>query len=82
MALHFDFAATIRRFAVFGFTSNMLVNKHSDFLVLGFLTGVDFIGALELLYVTPYRVDTIAEYMISLRFFWSSHLPECSYIYF
>ena len=41
MALSFDFAATIRRFAVFGLTFNMFLNKHSDFLELVFLTGVD-----------------------------------------
>ena len=59
MALRFDFANTIRRFAVFGLTSNMLVNRHSDFLELGFLTGVYGIRTLGLLSVTPSRVDTI-----------------------
>ena len=39
MDLRFDFSATNRRFAVLGLTSNMFVNKHSDFLALGFLTG-------------------------------------------
>ena len=43
MDLHFDFAATKRRLAVLGLTSNMFVNKHSDFLALGFLTGFDAI---------------------------------------
>ena len=38
MDLRFDFAATKRRLAVLGLTSNMFVNKHSDFLALGFLT--------------------------------------------
>ena len=37
----------------------MLVNKHSDFLAVGFLTGVDVIGALGLLYVFHSGVDTI-----------------------
>ena len=46
MALRLDFAATKQCFAVLGLTSNMFVNKHSDFLALGFLTGVDVIGTL------------------------------------
>ena len=41
MDLRFNFAATNRRLAVLGLTSNMFVNKHSDFLALGFLTGFD-----------------------------------------
>ena len=60
MALQFDFASTIRRFAVFNLTLNMLVNKHSDFLALGFLTGFDIRGTLEMLSVNPSEVDTIA----------------------
>ena len=59
MALRFDFAATIRRFSVLGLTSNMFVNKHSDLLALGFLTGVDVRGTLRLLYMTHYVVYTI-----------------------
>ena len=59
MALRFDFSSTIRRFDVFGLTSNIFVNKHSDFLALGFLTGVYVKGTLGLLYVTPSGVDTI-----------------------
>ena len=72
-----DFAATIRRFAFFGLRSNMLVKRHSAFLALGFFNGVDVIGTLVLLSVTPYVVDTIAASIISLIFYWSSHLPEC-----
>ena len=68
MALRLDFAATKRRFAVLGLTSNMVVNKHNYFLALGFLTGVDFICTLVLLTVTPYGVDTRADSRISLRF--------------
>ena len=41
MALRFDFADPTRRFAVLFLTFNMLANKHSDLLALGFLTGVD-----------------------------------------
>ena len=37
MDLRLDFAATNRRLAGVGLTSNMFVNKHSDFLALGFL---------------------------------------------
>ena len=36
MDWRFDFAATKQRLAVLGLTSNMFVNKHSDFLALGF----------------------------------------------
>ena len=43
MELRFDFEATKVRLAVLGLTSNMFVNKHSDFLALGFLTGFDVI---------------------------------------
>ena len=41
MALRLDFAATKRSLAVVGLTANMFVNKHSDFLEIGFLTGDD-----------------------------------------
>ena len=44
MDLRLDFADPTQRFAVLFLTFNMLVNKHSDFLALGFLTGVDVIG--------------------------------------
>ena len=46
----------------------MFVNKHSDFLALGVLTGVDVICTLGLLYVNPSTVDSIAVSIISLRF--------------
>ena len=68
MAMCLDFAATIRRFAVLGLTSNMFVNKNSDFLALGFLTGYDVICTLGLLSFTPSGVDIIADSRISLRF--------------
>ena len=55
----------------------MLVNKHSDLTAIDLLTGVDVIGTLGMSYVTPYVVYTIAESRLSLRFFWSSHLPAC-----
>ena len=70
MDLRLDFVATKRRLAVVGLTANMVVNKHSDFLALGFLIGVDVIGTLGLLSVTPSGVDTIAVSIISLRFYW------------
>ena len=68
MDLRFDSAATKRRLAVLGLTSNMFVNKHSDFLALGFLTGDDAICTLGLLSVNPYGIDRIAVSRISLRF--------------
>ena len=77
MALRLYSADTKRRFSVFGLTYNMAVNKHSDFLAIGFLTGVDAIGTLGLLSVTPYGVDSITASRISLRFYLSSHLPAC-----
>ena len=82
MALCFGFAAIIRRFAVFGLISNMLVKRHSDLLALGFLTGVDIIGTLGILSVTPSGFYTIAAYRISLNLCWSSHLTACWYILF
>ena len=68
MDFRVDFEATNRRLAVLGLTSNMFVNKHSDFLALGFLTGVDVIGELGILSVTPSVVNTIAASTIFLRF--------------
>ena len=68
MALRFDSAATKRRFSVFGLTSNMLVNKHSYFLALGFLTGVNVICTLGLSSMTTSVVDSIVASTISLNF--------------
>ena len=67
--LRLDFAAPTRRFSVLFLTFNMMVKRHSDFLALGFLTGVDVIVTLELSSVTSSGVDTIATSRISLRFF-------------
>ena len=69
MALHFYFASTTLRFAVFVLTSDMLVNKHSDFLALGFLTVVTVLRKLRLTSVIFYGLDTIVASRISLRFF-------------
>ena len=82
MDLRLDFAALIRRFAVVVLISNIFVNKHSDFLALGFLTGDDAICTLGLLFVTLSGVDSSAASRISLRFCWSSNLPACWYIVF
>ena len=65
MALRLDFAATKLSFVVFGLTSNIWVNKHSYFLALGFLTGVDDICTLGILSVTPSGVDSIEASIIS-----------------
>ena len=43
----------------------MFVNKHSYFLALGFLTGVDVICTLGLLSVTPSGVYDIQDVMIA-----------------
>ena len=77
MALRLDFAATIRCLAVFRLKSNMLVKRHSNFLELGFFTGVDAIGTLGLLSVTTSGVESVTYSIISLRFCWSSNLPAC-----
>ena len=68
MALRLYFAARKRCLAAVGLTANMFVNKHSDFLALGFLTGDYVKCTLGLLYVTPSGVDSIAAYIISLIF--------------
>ena len=60
MALRLDFAATKRSLVVLGWTSNIFVNKYSDFLALGLLTGDDDKCTLGLLSVTPSGVDSIA----------------------
>ena len=49
--LRFDLAAMNLRIEKLFFTSNMLVKIHSDFLALGFLTGVGVMGSLGLLLV-------------------------------
>ena len=68
MDLRFDFAVTNRHFAVVGLTSNIFVNKHSDFIALGFLTGDDVICTLGLLSVNHSGVYSRAASRISLRF--------------
>ena len=81
MDLRLNFAATKWCLDVVGLTDNMFVNKHSDFLELGFLTGFYVIWMLVLLSLTPSGVDSIAVSIIYLRFCWSSHLPACWYIF-
>ena len=68
MDFRLDFSAKKRRLSVVGLKSNMFVNKHSDLLALGFLTGDYFICTLGLLSVTYSGVDSIAASRISLRF--------------
>ena len=55
----------------------MLVNRHSDFQALGFLTGVDVMGDIGLLLVNISGVETIEASRIYLNCFWMSHLPAC-----
>ena len=64
------------------FTSKTLVNIHSDFRALGFLTGDDVMGDIGLMLVNTLWVETIAYSRIYLNFFWSSHLPACLYYFF
>ena len=66
-ALRFYLAAPTQQAAVFFFTSNMLVKRHSDFLVRGLLTGVDVMGYIGLLSVNPSGVEKIAASRISLN---------------
>ena len=66
----FEFCSHKTTFSVLGLIFNMLVNKHSDLLALGFLTGVDVIGTLGLSSVTPSGAESIAASIISLRFFY------------
>ena len=68
MDLRLNFIATEQRFAVLGLTSYMFVNKHSDFLALGFLDGVDVICTLGILSLNPSGVDIRAASKISLGF--------------
>ena len=82
MVLILNFAAPTRRFSVLFLTFNMVVNKHSYFPALGILTGDDVIVTLVLSSVTSSGVDTISASRKPLRFYWSSHLPTCWYIYF
>ena len=46
----------------------MFVNKHSDFLARGLLTGVDIIGILGLSSMISYGVNTILESKYPLGF--------------
>ena len=82
MDLCFDFTAPTRCFDVLFSTSNMLVNKQSDFLALGFLTFVWVIRKLGLIFVIYSGVDTISAPIIPFGFCWSSHLSACWYIFF
>ena len=56
--LIFDLAAMTRRVAVLFFKSNMLVKRHSDFIALGLLTGVDVMRDMGLLSVNNSGVET------------------------
>ena len=80
--LRFDSAAPTRRVAVLFFTSYMLVKRHSEFVSLGFLTGVDVMVHMGLLLVHNYVVETIESSIISLNCCWLSHLPACLYNFF
>ena len=70
IALRLDLSDTTRWVEVLFFISNMLVKRHSDFLALGFLTGVYVVVDMGLLLVNPSGVETIAASRISLNCFW------------
>ena len=59
----------------------MLVNRYSEFQALDFLIGVDVMRDIGLSLVNPSGVETIAVSRISLNCCWSSHLPDCLYIF-
>ena len=82
MYISFYFAASTRQILLLFLKSNMLVNKCSDFLELGFLIFVWVIGKLGLSSVIYSGVETISASIISLNICWSSHLPACLYIFF
>ena len=65
--LWFDLANLTQQIAVFFFTSNMLVKRHSDFLAFIFLNGVGFMGYLGLLSNNHSVIETIAASRISLN---------------
>ena len=72
MALRLYFAATIRRFADFGLTFNMLVKIHSDFLALYFFDWCWWHKRIRTIICDYlYRVYTIEASIIFLRFCWS-----------
>ena len=75
--LPFYLADLTRRIAFFFFASNMLLKRHSNFLALGFLTGVGVKGYLGLLLVNLSGVENIAASIISLNCCWSSHFTGC-----
>ena len=45
----------------------MLVNRHSDFLALGFFIGVDSMGDIGLLSVNPPGVESLGQYQCSIH---------------
>ena len=77
--LRLDLAAPTWRVAVLFFTYNMLVKRHSDFLAIGFLTGVDVMGYTGLSLVNILGVETTLASIMTFNCFWSSHLPACLY---
>ena len=68
IALRYDLEAPTQRVSVFFFTSKMLVKRHSDFIALGLLNGVDFMRDMGLPLVNTSVVETIAPSRISLIF--------------
>ena len=48
IALHFDFEAPTWWIELFFFVSNMMVKRHSDFIALGLLNYVGFMGDMVL----------------------------------
>ena len=70
IALRFYLSSPTWPVAVFFFTYNMVVKRHSDFPSLDLLTGVDVMGYMGLVSVNTSGVETIAASRISFNCCW------------
>ena len=60
-------------------TSNVSINRQSNFSALVFLLDKYVLGVIRMLLVHPSGVETISASIISLYWYWSSHLPVVLY---
>ena len=79
IAVHFDSVAHNIRTEVLILMSNASEKWWSDFIALGFLKITDWLGDIVLLSVNPSLLETIADLIMSLYYFWSTHFPEDLY---